>query len=176
MDRLRYLQWQLAKKANRQAEGGNKGEAKRLRGQAQAAPSCTGNAKPKRRPTTRPTRKSVRGIQRRIEVAQREAQQAKRSLADQQTEMGRLRNVLRDNAREAGRLGDAFRQATREAQGIKLQASGMARLEAGKSGMRSTVGQAVAGTAALAVPTKISADYQAIVRDIAIKAGGGRFR
>lgn len=104
-------------------------------------------------------------------MAQREAQQAKRSLADQQTEMGRLRNVLRDNAREAGRLGDAFRQAAREAQGIKLQASGMARLEAGKSGMRSTVGQAVAGTAALAVPTKISADYQAIVRDIAIKAG-----
>ncbi|MBH3553074.1 phage tail tape measure protein [Pseudomonas aeruginosa] len=171
MDRLRYLQWQLAQEANRQAEGGNKGEAKRLRGQAQAAAELYKQRQAQAAADNKADAEKVRGIQRRIEVAQREAQQAKRSLADQQTEMGRLRNVLRDNAREAGRLGDAFRQAAREAQGIKLQASGMARLEAGKSGMRSTVGQAVAGTAALAVPTKISADYQAIVRDIAIKAG-----
>ncbi|EGH97603.1 tail tape measure protein, partial [Pseudomonas amygdali pv. lachrymans str. M302278] len=41
----------------------------------------------------------------------------------------------------------------------------------GKAGLKSGIGTAVAGVGALAVPTKISADYQAIIRDIAIKAG-----
>jgi TP901 family phage tail tape measure protein len=53
----------------------------------------------------------------------------------------------------------------------ELKARGHQQLDAGKNGMKSTVGAAVVGVGMLAVPTKVSADFGAIVRDIAIKAG-----
>ncbi|MDE4537666.1 phage tail tape measure protein [Pseudomonas sp. ITEM 17296] len=83
------------------------------------------------------------------------------------------RNVaaLRKQGVEVGRLEDHYRTLGRTAQAAARQAKGLQQIEAGKAGLRSTAVQATVGTAALAVPTKISADYQAIVRDIAIKAG-----
>lgn len=47
---------------------------------------------------------------------------------------------------------------------------GHQQLQAGKESLKSNVGKAVAATAAVAAPTMISANYQAIIRDIAIKA------
>jgi len=52
----------------------------------------------------------------------------------------------------------------------EFKAKGHKQLDAGKQQLKSSIGQAAAATAAMAVPTKVSADFGAIVRDIAIKA------
>jgi len=52
----------------------------------------------------------------------------------------------------------------------ELKAKGHQQLDEGKQKLKSSVGQAVAATAAMAIPTKVSADYGAIIRDIAIKS------
>ncbi|MGS0736171.1 phage tail tape measure protein [Pseudomonas sp. GG8] len=80
-------------------------------------------------------------------------------------------NVLRKQGVEVGRLSKAYQTLGRTARSADLKAKGYQQIEAGKSGLKNTVGQAVAGGAAMAIPTKVSADYGAIVRDIAIKAG-----
>jgi len=79
--------------------------------------------------------------------------------------------ALRKQGVEVGRLEDHYRTLGRTAQTAARQAKGLQQIEAGKAGLRSTAMQATVGTAAVALPTKVSADYQAIVRDIAIKAG-----
>ncbi|WP_085625575.1 MULTISPECIES: phage tail tape measure protein [unclassified Pseudomonas] len=86
-------------------------------------------------------------------------------------QLDRNLDALRKQGVEVGRLEDHYRTLGRTAQTAARQAKGLQQIEAGKAGLRSTVVQATVGTAALAVPTKVSADYQAIVRDIAIKAG-----
>jgi phage tail tape-measure protein len=86
-------------------------------------------------------------------------------------QLDRNLDALRKQGIEVGRLEDHYRTLGRTAQTAARQAKGLQQIEAGKAGLRSTVVQATVGTAALAVPTKVSADYQAIVRDIAIKAG-----
>ena len=58
--------------------------------------------------------------------------------------------------------------------GLELKASGQERIAAGREGVRGAIGDAVKFSAAVAVPATISADYQAIIRDIAIKAGIAR--
>ena len=72
---------------------------------------------------------------------------------------------------EAGRLGRAYEAMGRKARAAELQAKGRRQMEEGGAGLKSTAGQAVAATALTAIPIKISADYGAIIRDIAIKAG-----
>ncbi|MNG68350.1 Phage-related minor tail protein [compost metagenome] len=86
-------------------------------------------------------------------------------------QLDRNLDALRKQGVEVGRLEDHYRTLGRTAQTAARQAKGLQQIAAGKAGLRSTVVQATVGTAALAVPTKVSADYQAIVRDIAIKAG-----
>lgn len=78
---------------------------------------------------------------------------------------------LKKQGIEVGRLDKAYQSLGRTANKADLKAKGYQQLDAGKSGMKSTVGAAVVGVGALAVPTKVSADFGAIVRDIAIKAG-----
>ncbi|WP_404938400.1 phage tail tape measure protein [Pseudomonas atacamensis] len=78
--------------------------------------------------------------------------------------------ALKKQGVEVRNLGKAYSQMGRMAQAAELKAKGHMQLDAGKQQMRSSIGQAVAGTAAMAVPAKISADYGAIIRDIAIKA------
>ncbi|WP_232338776.1 phage tail tape measure protein [Burkholderia cenocepacia] len=81
---------------------------------------------------------------------------------------------LRDAGIEVSRLDRAYAQLGRTARGLDLQASGRARLAAGQEAARGVVGDAMKLTAAVAVPATISANYQAIIRDIAIKAGIAR--
>ncbi|MQT39293.1 phage tail tape measure protein, partial [Pseudomonas helleri] len=52
-----------------------------------------------------------------------------------------------------------------------LKAKGHMQINQGRATVKSSIGKAAVGVAALAVPTKVSADYNAIIRDIAIKAG-----
>ncbi|WP_339492308.1 phage tail tape measure protein [Pseudomonas sp. EA_15y_Pfl2_R67] len=78
---------------------------------------------------------------------------------------------LKKQGVEVGRLEKAYRTMGQAANKAELKAKGHQQLDAGKSGMAKAVGAAVVGVGALAVPTKVSADFGAIVRDIAIKAG-----
>lgn len=78
--------------------------------------------------------------------------------------------LLKKQGVEVGRLSKAYATMGRVAAGAELKALGHRQIEEGRSGLKSTLGQAVALTAAAAIPTKVSADYGAIIRDIAIKA------
>ena len=78
---------------------------------------------------------------------------------------------LRKQGIEVGRLDRAYQMLGRTARQADLKAQGHAQLNEGRASVKSTVGRAAVGAAALAVPTKVSADYNAIIRDIAIKAG-----
>lgn len=78
---------------------------------------------------------------------------------------------LKKQGVEVGRLEKSYRAMGQAANKAELKAKGHQQLDAGKSGMAKAVGAAVVGVGALAVPTKVSADFGAIVRDIAIKAG-----
>lgn len=77
---------------------------------------------------------------------------------------------LRKQGVAVGRLNQEYQRLGRTAKAADLQIKGHQQIEQGKSGLKSNVGQAVVGVGALGVAGKISADYQAIIRDIAIKA------
>jgi TP901 family phage tail tape measure protein len=88
--------------------------------------------------------------------------------------LGRLNSnldSLKKQGIEVGRLDKAYRALGQSANKAELKAKGYQQIDAGKAGMKSTVGQAVAGVATVGIATKVSADFGAIVRDIAIKAG-----
>ena len=78
--------------------------------------------------------------------------------------------ALRKQGVEVGRLGREYQRLGREAKAADLQLKGHQQLQAGKSSLKSNIGAAVVGVGMTAIPTKISATYQAIIRDIAIKA------
>ncbi|WLG91579.1 phage tail tape measure protein [Pseudomonas cucumis] len=78
---------------------------------------------------------------------------------------------LKKQGIEVGRLEKAYRSMGQTANKAELKAKGHQQIESGVKGMKGTVGAAVVGVGAMAVPTKVSADFGAIVRDIAIKAG-----
>ncbi|PNA89017.1 phage tail tape measure protein [Pseudomonas sp. MPR-R3B] len=80
-------------------------------------------------------------------------------------------DLLKKQGIEVGRLNKAYAAMGRVAAGAELKALGHRQLEEGRSGLKSSIGQAGALTAAVAIPTKVSADFRAIIRDISIKAG-----
>ncbi|MCP3792096.1 phage tail tape measure protein [Pseudomonas sp. N2-11] len=79
-------------------------------------------------------------------------------------------DALRKQGLEVGRLGREYQRLGRDARAADLQVKGREQIAAGRASLKSTVGAAAVGIGLTAVPTKISADYQAIIRDIAIKA------
>lgn len=78
---------------------------------------------------------------------------------------------LKKQGVEVGRLEKAYRSMGQTANKAELKAKGHQQIDSGVKGMKGAVGAAVVGVGAMAVPTKVSADFGAIVRDIAIKAG-----
>ncbi|MEJ1224571.1 phage tail tape measure protein [Pseudomonas sp. CCNWLW56] len=79
-------------------------------------------------------------------------------------------DALRKQGVEVGRLGQEYQRLGRAAKAADLQLKGHQQLDAGKKGLSSSIGQGVVAGGLAAIPTKVSADYQAIIRDIAIKA------
>lgn len=77
---------------------------------------------------------------------------------------------LRKQGVEVGRLSREYQRLARDARSADLQLKGHQQINAGKSSLKTNVGAAAVGVGLTAIPTKISADYQAIIRDIAIKA------
>ncbi|MGB9088919.1 MAG: phage tail tape measure protein [Pseudomonas farsensis] len=80
-------------------------------------------------------------------------------------------DALKKQGVQVGRLAREYQRLGREAKAADLKQKGRQQIEAGKQSFKSSIGTAALGVGAMAVPTKISADYQAIIRDIAIKAG-----
>ncbi|MEN5239110.1 phage tail tape measure protein [Pseudomonas sp. TWI923] len=79
-------------------------------------------------------------------------------------------DALKKQGVEVGRLSKEYQRLGREARAADLQQKGRQQIDAGKSSLKSNIGATVVGAGLAAIPTKISADYQAIIRDIAIKA------
>ncbi|MGE8457452.1 MAG: phage tail tape measure protein, partial [Pseudomonas alloputida] len=79
-------------------------------------------------------------------------------------------DALRKQGIEVGRLSREYQRLGREAKSADLQLKGHQQLQAGKASLKSNIGQTVVATGMAAVPTMISANYQAVIRDIAIKA------
>ncbi|APC14923.1 phage tail tape measure protein [Pseudomonas frederiksbergensis] len=80
-------------------------------------------------------------------------------------------DLLKKQGVEVGRLSKAYTAMGRAAAGAELKALGHRQLEEGRAGLKSSLGQAGAMVAAVAIPSKVSADFSAIIRDISIKAG-----
>lgn len=79
-------------------------------------------------------------------------------------------DALRKQGVEVGRLGREYQRLGREARAAELQMKGRQQLQSGRESLKSNIGKAVVATGMAAVPTMISANYQAVIRDIAIKA------
>ncbi|WP_433866959.1 phage tail tape measure protein [Ralstonia wenshanensis] len=82
--------------------------------------------------------------------------------------------ALRDAGFEVDRLDRSYQRLGRTARGLELRARGTALVADGRDRLRNTIGDTGKFVAAAAVPTAISAGYEAIIRDIAIKAGAAR--
>lgn len=78
--------------------------------------------------------------------------------------------ALRKQGVEVGRLGREYSRLGREAKAADLQVKGRTQIGEGAKGLKSNAGQAVAFSAALAIPTKVSGDYQARIRQMALWA------
>ena len=91
--------------------------------------------------------------------------------------LGRLeRNlgVLRKEGVEVGRLAKEYDRLGRAGRSAELKSKGLGQIDQGKQKLRAGVAQGVVATGLVAATGKVSADYQAIIRDIAIKAGVAR--
>ncbi|WP_300729063.1 phage tail tape measure protein [Pseudomonas sp.] len=82
--------------------------------------------------------------------------------------------VLRKEGVEVGRLAREYDRLGRAGRSAELKSKGFGQIDSGKQQVRAGITQGVVATGMLALPTKVSADYQAIIRDIAIKAGVAR--
>jgi phage tail tape-measure protein len=78
---------------------------------------------------------------------------------------------LKKQGIEVGRLSKEYMALGKVVRSAEFKAKGMGQVQDGQESLRSGFGTAVAGTTLAAVPTKVSADFQAIIRDIAIKSG-----
>ncbi|MGP5464702.1 phage tail tape measure protein, partial [Pseudomonas helleri] len=82
--------------------------------------------------------------------------------------------VLRKEGVEVGRLAKEYDRLGRAGRSAELQLKGHNQISQGKEQAKSGVARGVAAAGMVAVTAKTSADYQAIIRDIAIKAGVAR--
>lgn len=115
---------------------------------------------------------SMIGETRRLQQEWRQAHLAGAAGADGlRGRLERNLTVLRKQGVEVRNLGKAYMDAGRQARALELKAAGKEQLQQGKAGFAQAgmVGAATVGVAA--ATTKVSAEYGAIIRDIAIKAG-----
>lgn len=80
-------------------------------------------------------------------------------------------DALRKQGVEVRNLDAAYRRMGATSRSLELRSRGMNRVNDGISLGKAAAGDAVKVGAAMAVPTAVSANYNAIIRDIAIKAG-----
>lgn len=78
--------------------------------------------------------------------------------------------TLKEQGIEVGKLRKEYQALGQVARGTELKALGHTQIQQGKEGMKSSLGQAAALTATLAIPTKVSGDYQAQIRQMSLWA------
>ncbi len=78
--------------------------------------------------------------------------------------------ILRDQGVEVRNLRKEYQTLGSVARSAELKALGQTQIQQGKDGLKSSVGRAAALTASLAIPTKISGDYQAQIRQMSLWA------
>jgi len=78
--------------------------------------------------------------------------------------------TLKDQGVEVGKLRNEYQKLGQVARGAELKALGHTQIKQGKDGLKSSLGQATALSAAVAIPTKISGDYQAQMRQMSLWA------
>lgn len=78
--------------------------------------------------------------------------------------------TLKEQGIEVGKLRKEYQALGQIARGAELKALGHTQIQQGKEGMKSSLGQAAALTATLAIPTKVSGDYQAQIRQMSLWA------
>lgn len=81
------------------------------------------------------------------------------------------RDGLRQQGVQVHKLRQEYQALGNVARGSALQARGLQQIGQGKADFKAAYGLAKDGVGKLAIPVKVSADYQALIRDIAIKAG-----
>ena len=82
--------------------------------------------------------------------------------------------VLRKESVEVGRLAKEYDRLGRAGRSAELKVKGHNQISQGKQQVKAGVAQGVVATGLVVATSKVSADYQAIIRDIAIKAGVAR--
>ncbi|MGZ0702554.1 phage tail tape measure protein [Pseudomonas piscis] len=92
------------------------------------------------------------------------------SASDLQAELNSSLDGLRKQGIQVHKLRQEYQALGRAARGLELRARGQQQIEQGKADLKSSYELAKKAVGALAVPVKINADYQATIRDIAIKA------
>jgi len=82
---------------------------------------------------------------------------------------GNLR-TLKEQGIEVGKLRKEYQALGQVARGAELKALGHTQMQQGKEGMKNSLGKATALAASLAIPTKVSGDYQAQMRQMSLWA------
>lgn len=77
---------------------------------------------------------------------------------------------LKEQGVQLHKLRSEYQALGRVAQGVDLRMKGRKQIGEGAEGLKSSVGSAVKFSASLAIPTKISGDYQAQIRQMALWA------
>lgn len=77
---------------------------------------------------------------------------------------------LKEQGVEVGRLRKEYQALGRVAQSVDLRMKGRQQIGEGAEGLKSSMGSALKFSASLAIPTKISGDYQAQIRQMALWA------
>lgn len=103
----------------------------------------------------------------------RELNQARKqgalSVGDLQAKLDSSLDGLRKQGIQVRKLNQEYQALGRAARGLELRATGQRQIEQGKTDLKSSYELAKKAVGVLAVPVKINADYQATIRDIAIK-------
>lgn len=78
--------------------------------------------------------------------------------------------TLKEQGIEVSKLRKEYQALGQVARGAELKALGHTQIQQGKEGMKNSLGKAAALTASLAIPTKVSGDYQAQIRQMSLWA------
>ncbi|WP_085599336.1 MULTISPECIES: phage tail tape measure protein [unclassified Pseudomonas] len=103
----------------------------------------------------------------------RELNQARKQgalwVGDLQAKLDSSLDGLRKQGIQVRKLNQEYQALGRAARGLELRATGQRQIEQGRTDLKSSYELAKKAVGVLAVPVKINADYQATIRDIAIK-------
>jgi TP901 family phage tail tape measure protein len=116
---------------------------------------------------------SVIGETKKLQEEWRKAHLAGASTADTlRRKLDTNLDTLRKQGVEVRNLGRAYEQMGRKARAAELKSVGQAQMRQGGTGLRNTAAvTAAAAATTMIAPTRVSAAYGAVIRDIAIKAG-----